>query len=111
MIGVLDMSLLIAIMAAFAFTVGGVFMKYSQGLSVLLPTIATYGLFLIGTTLQTFLMHGADLGITYLLVLGLEAILASLFGICIFHEKLSPTNLSGIFLVVVGVACLRANIK
>ncbi len=105
------MSLLIAILAAFAFTVGGIFMKHSQGLSVFLPTIAAYGLYLVGTTFQTLLMHGSDLGITYMLVLGLEAVLASLFGIYIFHEKLSATGLSGIFLVVAGVACLRLNLK
>jgi multidrug transporter EmrE-like cation transporter len=105
------MSLLIAIMAAVAFAVGGVFMKHSQGLSVFLPTVATYGFYLVGTTLQTLLMQGSDLGITYVLVLGLEAVLASLFGIYIFHEKVSATSLSGMFLVVAGIACLRFNPK
>jgi small multidrug resistance pump/quaternary ammonium compound-resistance protein SugE len=84
-------------------------MKLSQGLSVPIPTVAVYGLFFIGVTLQIWLTNGSGLGITYILVLGLEAVMATLFGMYIFGEKLSPLNLSGILLVVIGVIFLRSN--
>jgi|APDOM4702015248_1054824.scaffolds.fasta_scaffold636609_1 small multidrug resistance pump/quaternary ammonium compound-resistance protein SugE len=105
------MSLLMATLAAFAYAIGGIFMKLSHGLSVPIPTLMVYGCFLTGATLQIFLMKGADLGISYIFVLGLEAILAALFGIFIFQEKLSIPHLTGIFLVVVGVALLRSGLK
>jgi small multidrug resistance pump len=105
------MSLLMATLAALAYTIGGIFMKLSNGLSVPMPTVMVYGCFLTGATLQILLTKGVDLGISYIFVLGLEAILAALFGICIFQEKLSTPHLTGIFLVVMGVALLRSGVK
>lgn len=102
------MSLFIAMFAALAYTIGGIFMKLSHGLTVPLPTLAVYGLFFVGVTLQIMLTKGSGLGITYIFVLGLEAVLATLFGICIFQEKLSLLNMLGIVLVVLGVSFLRA---
>jgi small multidrug resistance pump len=105
------MSLLIAITAALSYTIGGILMKLSQGLSVPLPTVGVYVLFLLGATLQTILTNGADLGITYILVLGIEAVMATLFGTYIFQERLTFLNFSGIILVVIGVAFLRSGGK
>jgi small multidrug resistance pump/quaternary ammonium compound-resistance protein SugE len=103
------MSLFLAIITALAYTIGGIFMKLSQGLTVPIPTVAVYALFLLGVTLQILLTNGSGLGITYILVLGLEAVMATLFGMYIFGEKLSPLNLSGIVLVLIGVIFLRSH--
>jgi small multidrug resistance pump len=105
------MSLSIAIAAALVYTIGGVFMKLSQGLTVLGPTLMVYVCFLAGATLQILLLNGTELGVNYIFVLGLEAVLAALFGIYYFQEKLSLTHLSGMVLVVVGIALLRTGGK
>jgi multidrug transporter EmrE-like cation transporter len=110
-LGAPEMSLFIAILAALAYAIGGIFMKHSHGLSVFVPTLIVYACFFTGATLQTVLTNGADLGITYIFVLGLEAIIVALFGIHIFQEKLSTLNLTGIIFVVLGVAILRSGMK
>jgi hypothetical protein len=62
--------------AALFFTVGGIFMKLSEGLTKFWPTVIVFALFVIGTALQTLAMKREDLAVTYLWVVGLESILA-----------------------------------
>ena len=49
----LSASLLLPIAAAFSFTVGGVFMQFSEGLSRFVPSLMVYVTFLLGASLQT----------------------------------------------------------
>ena len=103
------MYLILAIIAALSFTIGGIFMKTSQGLSQIVPTVLIYLCFGLGATLQTLVMQNSgEMGITYVLILGLEAILAVVFGILFFQEGSSPLKLVGIAFVTIGVAFLRS---
>jgi len=81
------------ILAALFFTVGGVFMKLSEGLTKFWPTVIVFALFLVGAALQTLAMKREDLAVTYLLVVGLESILAFLFGVLWFSESCHPCAL------------------
>ncbi|HEY9609684.1 DMT family transporter [Allocoleopsis sp.] len=103
------MYLLMVLAAAVFFTVGGIFMKLSQGLSFLTPSLLVYVFFCTGASLQTLAMHKSELGVTYILVLGLEAVLALLFGIFIFKEHYSLLKLLGVSLIVVGIIFLRTS--
>lgn len=105
------MYLLMAIVAAVSYTIGGIFMKLSGGFSQLAPTAMVYLFFLAGASLQTYITHNAHLGITYMLVLGLEAVCAVLFSVLIFKEVYTPLTIIGIFLIVVGTAFLRAEVS
>ena len=51
--------------AALFFTVGGIFMKLSEGLTKFWPTVIVFALFVIGTALQTLAMKREDLAVTY----------------------------------------------
>jgi multidrug transporter EmrE-like cation transporter len=103
------MYFLMAIGAALAFTVGGIFMQKSQGLSQLVPTMLVYACFVFGASLQTLAMHKSGvMGITYVLVVGLEAVLAVIFGAVFFQEDYSPFKLAGVGLITIGVICLRS---
>lgn len=102
------MYLLMAIAAALSYTIGGIFMKLSAGFSQLVPSLLVYLLFLIGASLQTYITHNSHLGITYVLVLGLEAMCAVLFSFFIFKESYTMLTIAGIFLIVLGTAFLRA---
>ena len=53
-------------------------------------------------------MRGVELGITYCLVLGLEAALAFAFGMVFFNEALTPLKAGSVLLIVSGIALLRA---
>jgi small multidrug resistance pump len=103
------MYLLMVLAAAVSFTVGGIFMKFSQGLSYLTPSLLVYFFFCIGASLQTLATNKSDLGVTYILVLGLEAVLALLFGIFIFKEHYSFLKLLGVSLIVTGIIFLRTS--
>lgn len=97
----------LVVLAALAFTVGGIFMKLSEGLSKAMPTLVLMALFILGACFQTLAMRREDLGVTYLVVLGLEAVLAFAFGIALFGESTSAGRVAGVSLVAVGIGVLR----
>jgi len=94
-------------LAALAFSVGGYFMKLSAGLTQFRPTVLVFSCFAIGAGLQTIAMRGNQMAVTYIIVLGLEAITAFSLGVIFLQESSSITKLSGIGLVVVGILVLR----
>ena len=96
------------ILAAFVFTVGGVFMKLSDGLTRFWPTLMVFALFLIVAALQTLAMKREDLAVTYLLVVGVESILAFLFGVLVFSESCTPVRIAGVLLITGGIVSLRS---
>src|SRR4249920_4271986 len=94
--------------AALFFTVGGIFMKLSEGLTKFWPTMIVFALFVTGAALQTLAMKREDLAVTYLVVVGLESILAFLFGILVFSESCSPVRIAGVMLIALGIISLRS---
>jgi multidrug transporter EmrE-like cation transporter len=96
------------VLAALLFTVGGVFMKLSEGLTRFWPTVLVFALFISGAALQTLAMKREELAVTYVLVVGLESILAFLFGVLLFSESCTPRRIAGVFLVAGGIISLRS---
>lgn len=96
-------------LAALFYVVGGAFMKYSQGLTQVLPTLGLTVLFSSGALIQAWAMKGEALGSSYVIVLGLEAMLAVAFGTILFNEQIGARSLVGITLVVLGIMVLRAS--
>lgn len=97
-----------ALGAALAFTVGGIFMKPSQGLTKPWPTVAVLGLFTIGALLLTLAVAArGELGAAYLFVLGLETVLAFGFGIMIFGERANAGRIIGLVLLIVGMVLIE----
>jgi multidrug transporter EmrE-like cation transporter len=97
-----------AIAAALAFTVGGVFMKLSQGLTHPLPTLAMLGLFALGAALLTLSIDArGELGPAYLVVLGLEAVLAFAFGAMLFGENANLGRMLGLALLIAGMILIE----
>ncbi len=88
---------LMAAGAALFFAIGGIFMQLSDGLSNPMPSLLVYLMFAIGASIQTLAMPQSTMGITYIVVLALEAVLAILFGVLFFKEGYSFLKL---FLVV-----------
>src|SRR5262245_48534627 len=101
------MYLLLTLGAAVAFAVGGICMKSSAGMTRLGPTLLLYLLFAAGASLQTLALRKDDLGVAYLFVLGLEAVLAFGFGWWFFAEGCSWWKVLGVAAVVAGIALLH----
>src|SRR6266699_3574695 len=102
-------SLVLYSLAAALYVAGGTFMKYSQGLTRLLPTLGLVTLFSAGALLQAWAMKHEALGPSYVVVLGLEALLAVIAGSVIFAEPVTVKIFCGVALVVVGIVVLRLN--
>jgi small multidrug resistance pump/quaternary ammonium compound-resistance protein SugE len=102
------MYLVLVIIAAVLYSVGGIYMKLSAGLSQLVPSLFVYLLFATGASLQTLAMHKSNLGGTYILVLGFECVFALLCGVMIFKENYSFLKLLGVSLIVTGTIFLRS---
>lgn len=101
------MSLLLAMLAALFFTTGGIFMKHADGLRHPAHVLGFVVLFALGAMLQSQAMRGAELGATYILVLGLEAALAFGFGVIFFDEAATLRKLAAVIAIVAGIALLR----
>lgn len=94
--------------AALAFTVGGIFMKLSQGFSQPLPSLAMLGLFGLGAALLTLSIDArGELGPAYLVVLGLEAVLAFAFGAMLFGEQPNLPRVLGLALLILGMVLIE----
>lgn len=72
-----------------------------------MPTLGLTALFSTGALIQARAMRYEQLGSSYALVLGLEALLATILGTLLFSEQLSGRAVAGITLVVVGIVLLR----
>lgn len=101
------MYLLLTLGAAFAFALGGIFMKSSAGMTRLGPTVLLYLLFAAGSTLQTLALRKSELSVAYLFVLGLEAVMAFGFGLWFFAEGCSRWKVLGVCAIVAGIVLLH----
>ena len=94
-------------LAALSFSIGGYFMKLSAGLTEFRPTVLVFAFFVLGAGLQTIAMRGQQMAVTYIVVLGFEAITAFSLGVLFLKESSSLTKLAGVSLVLIGIVLLR----
>jgi small multidrug resistance pump len=94
-------------LAALSFSIGGYFMKLSAGLTHLRPTLLMFDFFSVGAVLQTVAMRGEEIAITYIVVLGFEAVTALALSMVLLHENASVSKVAGVALVVAGIVLLR----
>ena len=94
-------------LAALSFSIGGFFMKSSVGLTQFRPTMLMFMFFIVGASLQTIAMRGQQMVVTYVVVLGLEAISAYSLGVFFLKEGNSLARLTGVALVLIGIVVLR----
>ncbi len=102
------MNTILIFVAATAFATGGMAMKHADGLSKLIPSLIVMLLFILGAGIQTVAMKQQQMSVTYIAVLGLEALLAFGFGALFFGEGFALGKLAGAALVLIGVAFLRS---
>jgi multidrug transporter EmrE-like cation transporter len=103
------MTFLLLTIVAVCYTAGGIFMKLSHGLTLLLPSLLLFVSVCLGAFIQALVVRHMQLGVTYLVILGLEATLALGGSILIFHEGLSQLKVLGFIFVVGGIGLLQAS--
>jgi multidrug transporter EmrE-like cation transporter len=94
-------------LAALSFSIGGYFMKLSVGMTQLRPTVLVFFFFILGACFQTVAMRTEQMSITYIVVLGFEAVTAFSLGVFFLKENSSTVKLAGIALVLAGIVLLR----
>ncbi len=94
--------------AAFSYSVGGYYMKLSDGLTRGGPSLIVLALFGLGASLQMVAMRQREMSSTYIIVLGIEAIAALALGTMLLNESITPIKLGGIMLIVAGMLALRS---
>lgn len=100
-------SVLLAFAGASSFTVGGMFMKPTHGLTRPIPTAAVVALFALGMYFTARLIQrGGDVGPAYLAVVGLETVLAFVLGVIVFGDEVTPIRLIAVALLLIGTLLL-----
>jgi multidrug transporter EmrE-like cation transporter len=94
-------------LAAALYVAGGALMKSSRGLTRLVPAVALALIFSAGALIQAKAMRYEQLGPSYVVVLGIEALLAVVAGYLFFAERVTVKTLSGVVLVLLGILALR----
>jgi multidrug transporter EmrE-like cation transporter len=87
-------------MAALSFSIGGYFMKLSAELTHLGPTVLMFAFFSVGTVFETVAMRGEQMSITYIVVLGFEAITTLALSMVLLNERASLLKIGGVALVL-----------
>jgi small multidrug resistance pump len=91
------------ILASVAFSTGGMLMKPSGGFTRLIPSLGVVACFVVGSVLLTRAVHQGGLSTTYVLGLGLEAVVSVAAGLLLLGETMTPTQGVGIALVLAGL--------
>jgi multidrug transporter EmrE-like cation transporter len=101
------MQFLILVSAAVLFSLGGLAMKASAGLTRVGPSLALFALFCAGAACQAIGMRRTEMSITYLLVLGLEALTAFALSWLVLGERVTISKAGALLLIVGGIALLE----
>jgi small multidrug resistance pump/quaternary ammonium compound-resistance protein SugE len=101
------MYLVLLIAASVLFATGGLFMKLSVGLTRLMPSILVFVCFCTGAVCQSVAMKRADMGVAYVFVLGLEAVVAFLISVFALKESASAARILAVLLIVSGIVLLE----
>lgn len=95
------------LLASLAYAVGGLFMKQSDGATRALPTLAFALLFVAGAVLQAIAMRKSDMGVSYVFVLGVEAVAAVVLSAVVLREPCTASRVAAVLVVLIGIAWLR----
>jgi len=101
------MALLLLVIASVLYAIGGLFMKLSSGMSRPAPTVAFLTLFVGGALCQALGMRRTDLVVSYVLVLGAEALVAVMLSALYLHERYSPSRIAAILVILAGMLWLK----
>ncbi len=96
--------LLVAGLFEIGFAIG---MKYSEGFSKPLPTLATVAAALVSLYLMSQAMKSIPVGTAYAIWTGIGALGVAMLGIFLFGDSASPSRLACIALIVAGVIGLK----
>ena len=82
-------------------------MKYSNGFTVMLPSVITAVGYIASAVFLALALKHLPLGTAYAMWTGFGIIGTSVLGVILFHDKLSVTQIICICLIILGIAGLK----
>ena len=82
-------------------------MKYSDGFSVLVPSIVTVVGYILSAVFLSLALKQLPLGTAYAMWTGFGIIGTSVLGVFLFNEKLTVPQVICVILIVVGIVGLK----
>lgn len=82
-------------------------MKYSNGFTVVLPTVVTVIGYILSAVFLSIALKRLPLGTAYAMWTGFGIVGTSVLGIFLFQEKLSVPQVICVLLIVVGIIGLK----
>ena len=101
------MSWLLLAVAILAEVIGTIFLKLSDGLSRLLPTLVMTVLYITSFALLGLSIRKIDLAVAYAIWAGLGTALVTIAGFWLFSESITPMKVISIALIIAGVVGLK----
>ncbi|MBQ6407742.1 MAG: multidrug efflux SMR transporter [Butyrivibrio sp.] len=98
----------IILLLAGLFEVGwAITMKYSDGFTVLLPSVITVIGYIASAVFLSMALKHLPLGTAYAMWTGMGIVGTSILGVFLFHEKLSAPQVICVILILVGIIGLK----
>ncbi|MBR1908615.1 multidrug efflux SMR transporter [bacterium] len=101
------MKWLMLLLAGIFEVIWAVAMKYSNGFSILVPSIITVVTYILSAVFLALALKNLPLGIAYVMWVGFGIIGTAILGVLLFHEKLTLLQILSIILIIIGVIGLK----
>lgn len=105
------MKWLMLLLAGIFEIVWAVAMKYSEGFSILIPSIITAVTYLLSAVFLALALKYLPLGAAYVMWVAFGIVGTSILGVLLFSEKLAALQVISIILIIIGVIGLKVFAK
>lgn len=95
------------IMGSLAFSIGGAFMRQSDGFTKFWPSVVIAACFVVGSAFLARAVNRGGLSTTYVVGLGIEAVISVGIGLALLGERLTGAQTAGIAIIVLGLVTLK----
>jgi small multidrug resistance pump len=101
------MGMVTVIVGSLAFSIGGAFMGKSAGFTRLWPSLIVAVCFVVGAGFVARAVHRGGLSTTYVVGLGIEAMISVAIGLAVLGERLTLSQAAGIGIILIGLVTLK----
>ncbi len=82
-------------------------MKYSNGFSILIPSIITAVTYILSAVFLALALKYLPLGIAYVMWVAFGIIGTTILGVLLFSEKLTVLQIISVILIIIGIIGLK----
>ncbi len=101
------MKWLMLLLAGIFEIVWAIAMKYSNGFSVLIPSIITAITYILSAIFLALALKDLPLNIAYIMWVGFGIVGTAILGVLLFQEKLTVAQIICIVIIILGIAGLK----